>query len=106
MHVEQALAIADLTVYEGKAERSVIAPGLEELARCEHFVTERVQLAAGRSASLKPQECELWVALKGCGEIGGAEFRPGEVWHYREPHASSVLQVSTDSELLRTYAPK
>jgi mannose-6-phosphate isomerase len=106
LHVEQAIAICDLSVYNGKPERLVIAPGREELARCEYFVTERVQLGAGRSAFYEPRDTELWVVLKGCGEVGGAPYRPGEVWHYTEPRQNSELRATTDSELLRTYVPK
>jgi mannose-6-phosphate isomerase len=105
-HVQQAVAISDLNVYNGRLEPSVIAPGFEELARCEYFVTERVELGAGRSAGYEPQETELWIVLKGCGEIDGAAYRPGEVWHCSEPRPRSELRATTDSELLRTYVPK
>jgi mannose-6-phosphate isomerase len=106
LHVEQAIAICDLTVCSGRLEPSVIAPGFEELARCEYFVTERIELGAGRSAGYEPQETELWIVLKGCGEVGGAAYRPGEVWHYGEPRQKSELRAATDSELLRAYVPK
>ena len=95
LHVEKAVAIADLTVHPGAAP-----PG--EAVRCRYFVTESVALAAGEESRPEPERCHLWIVVEGQGTVGGQAFRPGEVWLLPD---RSVIRAETGARFLRTYVP-
>jgi mannose-6-phosphate isomerase len=98
IHVEKAVAIADLTVHPGAAP-----PG--ESIRSKHFVTEFVRLPAGAEVRPEPQACQLWIVVAGEGAIGGQAFRQGEVWLLPED-GGSVIAARTAARFLRTYVPR
>ena len=98
IHVEQAVAIADLSVHPGAAP-----PG--EPIRSKHFVTEAVRLDAGEETRPEPQACQLWIVLEGDGAIAGHPFRQGEVWLLSEDGPAAVA-ARTAARFLRTYEPR
>jgi len=97
IHVDQAAAIADLSVHPG-----AVPPG--EPVRSEYFVTEAVRLRAGAAHRPEPQECQLWIVLEGQGTIGGQPFRQGEVWLLPDG-ATAAIAPRTPAQFLRTFVP-
>ncbi len=98
IHVEQAVAIADLTVHRG-------AEPAGEPVRSKHFVTEFVRLGAGAEVRPEPRGCQLWIVVEGEGTIGGQAFRQGEVWLLPEDGGCAIA-ARTDARFLRTYVPR
>jgi mannose-6-phosphate isomerase len=98
IHVEKAVAIADLTVHPGAAP-----PG--EPVRSKHFVTEFVRLSAGAEIRPEPRACQLWIVVEGGGAIGGQPFRQGDVWLLPEDGPCAIA-ARTAARFLRTYAPR
>jgi mannose-6-phosphate isomerase len=97
MHVEKAVAIADLSVHPG-----AMPPG--EAVRSKHFVTELAALSTGAEIGIEPRACQLWIVLDGQGTIGGLAFRQGEVWLLPEDGPTAIA-ARTEGRFLRTYVP-
>jgi mannose-6-phosphate isomerase len=102
IHVDQAVAIADLAVHPGPARPRRIADGRELLVECKHFVTEIIRLRAGERLTLPPETCHIWVCLQGRGLIGGEPVIPGEVWLVPETAEAEVASMR-DLHFLRSY---
>ena len=103
LHVEKAVAIADLSVHPGAMRPECIADGRDELVRCRHFATELVTQGAGAESRPDPETCQLWMVVEGQGTIGGQAFRQGEVWLAPE---RLVVRAETAARFLRTYVPR
>jgi mannose-6-phosphate isomerase len=90
LHIEQAVAIADLTVHPGAT--------LSQQVRSKHFVTERIELNGPYTP--EPQECQLMICLGGSAAIDSHPVRPGEVWLLPAP-----ALIEGAATFLRTYVP-
>jgi mannose-6-phosphate isomerase len=90
LHVDQAVAVCDLTVHPGASALPV---------RCNHFVTERI----GVDGSYTPeqQNCDLFICLGGSATIDRHPVKPGEVWLLPAPAA-----IEGSATFLRTYTPR
>jgi mannose-6-phosphate isomerase len=106
LHVEEAVAIADLGVHPGAARAIPISEDRDELVRCQHFVTELVRLAPAAPHTPTPEVCQMWICLEGCGAIAGEPFQPGEVWLFPEAVEQPALLAETPARFLRTYVPR
>ncbi len=106
IHVEQAVPISDLGVHPGAARPRALSKGWEELVRCEHFVTESVNLEAGESLTPEARTCQLWVVLEGAGTIGGEAFSLGEVWLLPDSGEQPEIRTGGGAKFLRTYVPQ
>lgn len=97
LHVAQSVAVADLGVHAG-----AVGATTGELVRCSHFVTELVEL---RGEVRPPAEvCQIWICLRGSGEIGASGVKAGEVWLL--PEAGEMPQIRGNGDFLRTYVPR
>jgi mannose-6-phosphate isomerase len=105
LHVERALAIANLGVHPGAVEPVPLAPGREELVRCGHFITEIVQMASEESQIPEQRICQLWVTIEGSGRIGNQTYKRSDVWLLPEQGAQPEIRAATASRFLRTYVP-
>jgi mannose-6-phosphate isomerase len=105
IHLEKAVPIANLGVHPGPARPLRVGEGREELVRSRHFVTEVVTLNAGARCALPPERCHLWIVLEGRGEIGGEQFRRGEVWLLPEG-GQAVIRAEAPARFLRTWVPE
>lgn len=97
LHVEQALAVSDLTVHPGASDPRRVA--------CKHFVTELVEVAGGASQTPEPQQCQLWICLRGTGTIGSESVKAGEVWKLPEAGPQPPIRSVPGATFLRTYVP-
>ena len=96
LHLEQAVAISDLTVHPGAVQMPI---------RSKHFVTEMVRLEAGEEFTPEPEKCQLWICIAGVGGIGGQPVRPGEVWLLPESGEQPAI-TGAGARFLRTYVPE
>lgn len=76
LHVEQALALADLGCHPGAC-----APDSDLLASCEYFATESLRISGLYDYIPAADRFHLFIALEGRGEMAGMPFSAGEVWH-------------------------
>jgi mannose-6-phosphate isomerase len=105
IHLEQAVAIADLGVHAGPARPARLDENRDELVRSRHFVTELVRMDAGASHTAEARACQIWICLQGQGDIGGDRFRPGEVWLFPDSGEQPRIAPATAARWLRTYVP-
>jgi mannose-6-phosphate isomerase len=106
IHIEQAVPISDLGAHPGAARAKQIAPGRDELVRCDHFVTEMVSLAPGETVTPEREACQLWLALEGCASIGAEHVKRGEVWLLPESGEQPEIKADSSTRFLRTYVPE
>ncbi len=99
IHVEKAVAIADLGLHPGASQPLQLGAGRVELVRTKHFVTELIE--ASRFVA-EPQECQLTVCIEGRGVIGGEEVRAGETWLLPD----ETVNMECDGRFLRTFVPE
>ena len=105
LHLEQAAAIADLSVHPGAVRPVKLAEGAEELVRAKHFVTQRIRMGAGDRRTPEAQVCHLWIALEGGGTIGGQAYAQGEVWLLPETGVQPEIRATEESTFLSTWVP-
>jgi mannose-6-phosphate isomerase len=98
LHVEKAVAIADLGAHPGPVEPRGVGQAVWELARCPHFVT---QLIENEHFRLSPQKCELFLCLRGAAVINGVEVKSGEVWLA----PNDIVKVDGQAAFLHTFVP-
>ena len=106
LHVEEAVAIADLGVHPGAARAIPISEGCDELVRCRHFVTELVRLASAAPHTPTPEQCQIWICVEGRGAIEADPFQPGEAWLFPETGEQPTVRAETQARFLRTYVPR
>ncbi len=97
IHVEKAVAIADLGMHAGAVTPRALAAGRTELVRSKHFVTELVEAAF----IAEPRESQLVICVEGSARLAGEEIRPGETWLLPD----EPLEVDVRGRLLRTFSP-
>lgn len=106
LHVEDAVAIADLGVHPGAARATPISESCDELVRCRHFVTELVRLPPAAPHTPAPEQCQIWICVEGRGAIEGDPFQPGEAWLFPEAGEQPTVRAETSARFLRTYVPR
>jgi mannose-6-phosphate isomerase len=101
LHVDQAVAIADLSVHPGASRPVPIGEGREELVRSKFFVTE---LVGGVRLIPEPHPCQIWICVGGDARIGGEAVHAGEAWLL--PYSSEQPAIEAEAaRFLRTYVP-
>jgi mannose-6-phosphate isomerase len=90
LHVDKALAVADMKPYEGRTGLPVRSP---------HFTTELVKVEDEVVSELPGEH--LLIGIEGKGTIAGQSFQAGEVWHVPEG-AGAVRIMGRTASLLRT----
>jgi mannose-6-phosphate isomerase len=101
LHVDQAVAIADLGVHPGVAPPVPIAAGRDQLVRSKFFVTE---LVSGVRFIPEPQPCQIWICIEGNAKIGGEPVRAGEVWLFPDVGEQPAIEAEA-ARFLRTCVP-
>jgi mannose-6-phosphate isomerase len=102
LHVDRAVAIANLGVHPGASQAVQIGNGREELVRSKFFVTE---LVSGVRLIPEPHPCQIWICIEGNAQIGSEPVRPGEVRLF--PDAGDQPDVNAETaRFLRTYIPR
>jgi mannose-6-phosphate isomerase len=105
LHVDQAVALADLGVHPGAVEPVRLAGGRELLVKSTHFVTELVQMAPGQEFHPVPEKCQLWISIAGRATIGEEPCEQGEVWLLPESAEQPSIRAANTARFLRTWVP-
>jgi mannose-6-phosphate isomerase len=101
LHVDQAVAIADLGVHPGASQPVPTGAGRQKLVQSKFFVTE---LVSGVSLIPEPQPCQIWICIEGDAQIGGEAVRAGDVWLFPDAGQQPAVNAET-ARFLRTYIP-
>ncbi|HXI39539.1 MAG TPA: class I mannose-6-phosphate isomerase [Bryobacteraceae bacterium] len=103
LHLDQAVAISDLSDHPGASQSVPLPGGRESLVRCEYFETEMIELASP-AGSFELQGPALLIFIEGSGRLAGEPFRIGEVWQL--PAGMWRLDTaSAHARMLRVVAP-
>jgi len=105
LHVDQAVAIADLGVHPGAVRPVPLEEGRELLVRSRHFVTELVRMAPRAELHPEREKCHLWICIAGRGTIGGEPCRRGEVWLLPATGEQPAIRAAAATRFLRTWVP-
>lgn len=100
LHLEQALAVADLGGHPGACPPVELGGGRRLLAECPYFRTESIELTAELPCAGGPH-AEFLICLEGAGSIDGEAFAPGHVWLAPAGAAPFVLRPRPSARLLR-----
>jgi mannose-6-phosphate isomerase len=101
LHIDQAVAIADLGVHPGASRAVRFGEGREELVRSKFFVTE---LVSGVSLIPEPHPCQIWICAGGSAKIGEKPVHAGEVWLLPDSGEQPTIEAEA-ARFLRTYVP-
>jgi len=79
LHLDQALAVADLGSHPGASTPVGLGGGRRLLAECPYFRTESIEVDGDRLWE-GADRAGLLICLKGEGLFGEESFAPGQVW--------------------------
>jgi mannose-6-phosphate isomerase len=108
LHLDAALAVADLGRHPGAVAPLDLGGGRRLLAECPYFRTESVIIDGSADRELtqagRPR-AEILICLEGGGQFDGQEFAPGQVWVV--PAHADAFRVSprTSARFLRVWVP-
>jgi mannose-6-phosphate isomerase len=104
LHIEQALAVANLGPHPGPQAPPHISNG-GRLAHCRYFATELLHWAEPFEYVPDHRCSHLLIVTEGAGRLGGEPFRLGQTWQARA--AKGAFHVAPDGPVtvLRTYVP-
>jgi mannose-6-phosphate isomerase len=105
LHIERALAVADLTPHTGPQPAPRPADGAGELVRCRYFTTELLHWSAPFDYQTDNHCAHLLIVLEGAGAFNGAPFRLGETWYAEAGTGRFKVEPQGTAKLLRTYVP-
>jgi mannose-6-phosphate isomerase len=101
LHVERAVAIADLGVHPGASLPTQVGEGREVLVQSKFFVT---QLVGGVRLIPEPHLCQIWICIGGNAKIGGEPVHAGEAWLLPDSGEQPAIEAEA-ARFLRTYVP-
>jgi mannose-6-phosphate isomerase len=79
LHLDAALAVADLGCHPGACPPVKLGPGLLLLAECPYFRTESIAVGVDSAYAGGPK-AELLICLEADGHVDRQTFAPGQVW--------------------------
>ncbi len=106
LHLDAALAVADLNPHPGPARPKELGEGRHLLVECDYFVTESLRLEREMEYAAEPGRFHLLICLEGRGTLAGEPFGPGEVWLVPAGSPPFALSVEERADFLRTYPPR
>ncbi len=102
LHLEHGVAVSYLQPYSFESHTVPIAQGRDSLTECKYFRMERLRPKRRVSISSGLPCYALLMCLRGEGQIGAAQFEPGQVWMM--PAEGDELSIEgPDSEWILTY---
>ena len=104
LHLDAALAVADLGCHPGACPSVDLGDGRRLLAECPYFRTESV-MVRGESDWAGVGRAELSICLEGDGQFGDEAFAPGQVWVVPSQTDTFVIRSGGGARLLRVYVP-
>jgi mannose-6-phosphate isomerase len=104
LHVEAALAVADLGCHSGSSAPVDLGGGRRLLAECPYFRTESIVVDREFTWADAPR-AELSICLEGQGQIGDDAFAPGQVWVVPARADPVAIRSRGGARLLRVSVP-
>jgi len=105
LHLDAALAVADLGCHPGASRPLDLGDGCRLLAECPYFRTESVALAADLSYPAA-SGAEILICLEGEGSLSGEELSPGRVFVVPAGAPRFDIRPRSAARLLRTSVPE
>jgi mannose-6-phosphate isomerase len=93
LHIEKALAVADLNPYDGVRPMPV---------RCDQFTTELLRVHGSQVSELAQEH--LLIPVAGRGSFNGQPFAAGEAWHVPAGEGAIAIESATPTTVLRARA--
>jgi mannose-6-phosphate isomerase len=103
LHLDKAVAVADLSPHPGQSTPREIRPGRRLLACCRHFATELWEVAGAVEYRPDARHLDILMIIDGAGALAGRDCAAGDVWIV--PAAASPFPVQGRVRFLRTYVP-
>jgi len=104
LHLDAALAVADLGCHPGASTPVDLGPRRQLLAECPYFRTESIAVAAESVFAGGPR-ATLLICLEGDGQFGDDKFAPGQVWVVPARADAFTIRPQRSARLLRTLVP-
>ena len=102
LHLQDGVAVADRGPYEHNVERIALGDGREQLVACPYFRMERLTIKQRTRIRAAVPFYLLLLCVKGCGQIHGQAFEPGQAWMV-PAYAAEVTINGPDSEWILSY---
>jgi mannose-6-phosphate isomerase len=106
LHLDKSVQVADLNPHPGRSVPVTLPGGMQLLARCRYFATERLELETLLEYRPNPERCDLLIFLAGRGSLDGRRFAAGDVWLVPACATPFCLAPDLPVSLLRTYVPE
>jgi len=104
LHLDAALAVADLGCHPGACAPVDLGSGRRLLAECPYFRTESIVVDGALTWAGGPR-AELLVCLEGDGQFGDEAFAPGQVWVVPAHADAFTIRPRGGARLLRVRVP-
>lgn len=104
LHLDEALAVADLGCHPGPATPVELGEGRRLLVECPYFRTESIAVTGAFPYPAGPRP-ELLICLEGEGQFDGEPFAPGQVWLVPAGADAFSIQPRTAARFIRTFVP-
>ncbi len=104
LHLDAALAVADLGCHPGATAPVKLGPRRLLLAECPYFRTESIAVT-GESAYAGGPKAVLLICLEGDGHFGHEAFEPGQVWVVPARAEAFTIRPHDAARLLRVLVP-
>ncbi len=104
LHVDAALAVADLGAHPGATPPVDLGNGRKLLAECAYFRTESWAIA-GDAQWAGTGRAELLICLWGSGQFGDEGFAPGRAWVVPAEADPFMVSAKDGARLLRIFVP-
>jgi mannose-6-phosphate isomerase len=99
LHLDEGLAVTDLGPAAPQAPVTKLDDGAERLVACDHFVIDRIQVAAGESIEVDP--ARRWagvIGVTGRARIGDVEVSDGET--VVVPGSAGLVVLSSEEDFV------
>ena len=105
LHLDKAMQVVRGEPHSGRLRPVAQDDGGQRLARCEHFVTDLLEIE--REFTSQPQRGtdHALVVLEGSGMISGGAFQAGQVWRLPDNMGPCRIEPNGKAKLLRCFVP-
>ena len=106
LHLEHGCRVSKLGPAANSPVPAALAPGRTQLAECEYFRTERLNVTRPLRISASSPHYLLLMCIRGHGQIGGSQAEPGQVWLAPARGEEFTLEGSGSEWILTYRAPE
>ena len=105
LHLDKAMQVVHGEPHSGKLEPVAQDDGSQRLARCEHFVTDLLEVEGEFTCLPQGGKDHVLVVLEGTGTFSTEAFQAGEVWRLPEDMGPCRIEATGKAKLLRCFVP-